>query len=520
MKFVTFSGPPSSGKTSVILKVIECLKTRAGKVGVIKFDCLSTYDDILYKKAGVKVMVGLSGNLCPDHFYISNIEDCVKYAIEEKFDLLISESAGLCNRCSPHIKSVLAVCVIDSLSGINTPGKIGPMLKFADIIVITKGDIVSQAEREVFHYMVKNTNFKAKIINVNGLTGQGAYELSRYIREAFPIDTLEGKKLRFTMPSALCSYCLGETSIGDDYQSGNIKKIQFKQSENSRGKSISDLLNENKEQKEKNPAYIESITIIGGQDKSGEAESMKLMVKAGEVICIVGPTGSGKSRLLEDIECMAKGDTPTKRVVKIEGKYLDSNKLVAQLSQNMNFVMDASVHDFIKMHAGSRNIPEIENVTERIVQCANELAGEKFTGNTAITQLSGGQSRALMIADVAFLSSSPIVLIDELENAGVDRSRALELLVKEGKIVFVSTHDPILALLGDKRIIINNGAIKQVIKTDPAEKNNLKMMRHIDNKMLELREAIRNGKKIGWNMAEYFAWDGPDSTRREQSEKK
>lgn len=54
---------------------------------------------------------------------------------------------------------------------------------------------------------------------------------------------------------------------------------------------------------------------------------------------------------------------------------------------------------------------------------ANELAGEKFTLDTKVTQLSGGQSRALMIADVACISSSPIVLIDEIENAGIDRQK-------------------------------------------------------------------------------------------------
>lgn len=53
--------------------------------------------------------------------------------------------------------------------------------------------------------------------------------------------------------------------------------------------------------------------------------------------------------------------------------------------------------------------------------------------DTAVTALSGGQSRALMIADTALLSSSPIVLIDEIENAGVDRKKALELLVRKEK---------------------------------------------------------------------------------------
>lgn len=170
----------------------------------------------------------------------------------------------------------------------------------------------------------------------------------------------------------------------------------------------------------------------------------------------------------------------------------------------MNFVMDVSVEEFIRMHAKSRNVIEIKSITDKIVKYANELAGEEFTGDTHITSLSGGQSRALMIADTALLSVSPIVLIDEIENAGVDRSRALELLVKEGKIVFVSTHDPILALLGDKRIVIKNGAINKVITTVPKERDNLKIMKQIDNKMLELRNALRSGKVIDWDMKEYF----------------
>jgi len=507
LKFVTFSGPPSSGKTSIILKVIDCLKDAESKFGVIKFDCLTTYDDVLYKKAEVEVMVGLSGNLCPDHFYISNIDDCVKYGVEKGLDLLISESAGLCNRCSPHIKDILAVCVIDSLSGVNTPKKIGPMLKFADIIVITKGDIISQAEREVFAFMVKEANPKAKILYVNGLTGQGAYELSLSLKEAISIENLEGKKLRFTMPSALCSYCLGETIIGEDYQTGNTKKINFQETKSNSSITSSYSLDKNDEIIEIEDTIIKSITILGGHDKNGNAEDIELTINVGEVICIVGPTGSGKSRLLEDIECMAKGDTPTGRIVKINGENLNANKLVAQLSQNMNFVMDVSVGDFIRMHAKSRNVREIKHITEKIVKYANELAGEKFTSDIPITALSGGQSRALMIADTAFLSISPIVLIDEIENAGVDRSKALELLIKEGKIVFVSTHDPILALLGDKRIVIRNGAINKVIITNSKERDNLKIMKQIDDKMLEIRNTLRNGKMIDWNMKEDFLYN-------------
>ena len=181
MNLTIFSGPPSSGKTSVILKTIDSFRDRGLKVGVVKFDCLYTDDDTLYEKAGVPVKKGLSGGLCPDHFFASNIEGVVRWGRREELDLLVSESAGLCNRCSPYLADVKGVCVIDNLSGINTPKKIGPMLKAADVVVITKGDIVSQAEREVFASRVSAVNPRAIVIHVNGLSGQGAYELSTLI---------------------------------------------------------------------------------------------------------------------------------------------------------------------------------------------------------------------------------------------------------------------------------------------------------------------------------------------------
>ena len=228
MNLVVFSGPPSSGKTSVIIKTIDALKQQGIKVGVVKFDCLYTDDDVLYERAGVPVRKGLSGALCPDHFFVSNIEEVVKWGTDNDLDLLITESAGLCNRCSPYIKEIKGVCVIDNLSGINTPKKIGPMLKAADIVIITKGDIVSQAEREVFASKVNSVNPTAITMHVNGLTGQGTYELSTlFMDEKKEISTVKGMKLRFPMPSALCSYCLGETRIGEQYQMGNVRKMDL-----------------------------------------------------------------------------------------------------------------------------------------------------------------------------------------------------------------------------------------------------------------------------------------------------
>ena len=228
MKLITVSGAPSSGKTSIILRLIDCLREEGQEAGVVKFDCLTSFDQLRYQEYGVPVQVGFSGKFCPDHFFISNIEDAVEWGQRTGLDILISESAGLCNRCSPHIQGVLAICVIDNLAGINTPRKIGPMLKLADVVLITKGDIVSQAEREVFMFNVRQVNPGARILFVNGITGQGAFMLSKQINKAADITTLRNRRLRFSMPASVCAYCTGETRVGESYQMGMLKKMEFR----------------------------------------------------------------------------------------------------------------------------------------------------------------------------------------------------------------------------------------------------------------------------------------------------
>ncbi len=249
---------------------------------------------------------------------------------------------------------------------------------------------------------------------------------------------------------------------------------------------------------------INSLTIQAGQDKSGNKEGFEeFIIHKSEIISIVGPTGSGKSRLLADIEWAAQGDTPTGRGILINGQVADkkwrfssNNKLVAQLSQNMNFVMDLTVEEFLELHAESRLVENIPHMVSKIIEAANNLAGEKFELDTPITSLSGGQSRALMIADTAILSSSPIVLIDEIENAGIDRKRALDLLISEDKIVLMATHDPMLALIADKRIIIKNGGISKVIETSSEEKKLLIELEKMDNIIQDMRNKLRQGELL------------------------
>ncbi len=249
---------------------------------------------------------------------------------------------------------------------------------------------------------------------------------------------------------------------------------------------------------------VTSLTILPGEDKHGNPEPFQnIVLNAGEITCIVGPTGSGKSRLLADIEWMAQADTPTGRKILINGaepdiqqRFSTSSKLVAQLSQNMNFVIDLSVKEFLELHAESRMIEDPESVIRQIIHSANELTGEKFDVFTPITSLSGGQSRALMIADTAILSRSPIILIDEIENAGIDRKKALGLLIQQEKIVLMATHDPMLALMGVRRLVIRNGGIHKIIETSDAERGLLKELEWMDARIQIVRTRLRHGERV------------------------
>jgi ABC-type lipoprotein export system ATPase subunit len=94
------------------------------------------------------------------------------------------------------------------------------------------------------------------------------------------------------------------------------------------------------------------------------------------------------------------------------------------------------------------------------------------------------------------MSDSPIVLIDEIENAGIDRRQAITLLAKSEKIILVSTHDPLLALSAHKRIIIKNGGIDRVLETSAEERKSLERIAGIDNTLQRLRSSLRAGELL------------------------
>jgi Ni2+-binding GTPase involved in maturation of urease and hydrogenase len=231
MKVITFAGAHACGKTAVILKTAELLAEQGMVTGVMKLDCIASEDDRIYGRAGIPVVKYLSGNTCPDHYFASRICEVFDWGKEQELDILITESAGLCGRCAPHIREIPAVCVIDSLSGITAPFKAGPMLKYADYIVVTKGDLVSPAEREVFYHHIRMANSRAGVSFINGLSGQGAYRLADFISRAEPVEEIQNSFLRFSMPAAVCTFCSGQMKVGVSGPGGRIKWQDKKRTE-------------------------------------------------------------------------------------------------------------------------------------------------------------------------------------------------------------------------------------------------------------------------------------------------
>ena len=223
MRYAVIAGTPGSGKTSVLISLAKVLKKRDLLPSIVKIDCLWTDDDKRLSLLGVPLRIGLSRDMCPDHFAIYNIEEMVSWSKEVGADILLNETAGLCLRCAPYTDDCLAVCVLDVTSGPNTPLKVGPLLTSADVVMMTKGDMVSQAEREVFRERVLEANPTCRAIEANGLTGKGGVELAEILLAHGSIE--EKMRLRCNPPFSICTLCAGEPRVGREYHRGALRQM-------------------------------------------------------------------------------------------------------------------------------------------------------------------------------------------------------------------------------------------------------------------------------------------------------
>lgn len=228
-KIILISGGAATGKTLAAINLIRHIQSARKRSSVCKIDCLHSNDPDAYKALGVPFILGLSGDICPDHFLVSNLEEIISWNKQQKTEYLIIETAGLCNRCSPATAHTVSICVTDCTSSLCSPQKLGPMLTTADIILMTKIDMVSQAEKEIIHYNISSLNPTAHIFPVDGLSGYGSGLLFQYLESLPETGWDSNDTLRHSMPAGVCSYCVGEKRIGTMYQQGIVEKMNFQE---------------------------------------------------------------------------------------------------------------------------------------------------------------------------------------------------------------------------------------------------------------------------------------------------
>jgi Ni2+-binding GTPase involved in maturation of urease and hydrogenase len=83
------------------------------------------------------------------------------------------------------------------------------MVQGADAVVLTKADLVSQAEREVFSRAVLEVNPDCTLIAVNGLTGEGLGPLCAWLGARSGLELLDLERLRTPLPRGSCLLCSG-----------------------------------------------------------------------------------------------------------------------------------------------------------------------------------------------------------------------------------------------------------------------------------------------------------------------
>jgi Ni2+-binding GTPase involved in maturation of urease and hydrogenase len=223
MKAVICAGPPTSGKTMVLKQAARKLIARGHQLAYLKIDVQYADEDEMFRdEFGMPARKIFSGELCPDHCSVLVLGDAIKWAEEAGANMLLVETAGLCLRCAPYIDGSLGIVVLEATSGMNLPRKIGAMLSLADIAVVTKIDLISQAEKEVFRANIMEAA-DVTVVETDALHGINIDPIVGRIERMEELK--EPLMLRGSPPVATCTICVGKRDIGWENHSGIVRTL-------------------------------------------------------------------------------------------------------------------------------------------------------------------------------------------------------------------------------------------------------------------------------------------------------
>src|SRR5437660_4246608 len=196
-------------------------------------------------------------------------------------------------------------------------------------------------------------------------------------------------------------------------------------------------------------------------------DSVSLKVEKGEWLAIMGPSGSGKSSLVNVIGCLDRPDSGT---IIIDGQNLAP--LFANSSELNRFRAEKLGLIFQQFHL-IPYLTALENVMlaqyfhsmtdEADARQALASVGLADRINHLPAHLSGGEQQRVCIAR-ALINDPKIILADE-PTGNLDAQneeivlRLLRELHQQGRTIVMVTHDPVVARLADRRIELHHGRI-------------------------------------------------------------
>ena len=206
-----------------------------------------------------------------------------------------------------------------------------------------------------------------------------------------------------------------------------------------------------------------------GSQKVRALNGINLSVDKGEFISIMGPSGSGRTTLMNIIGCL---DTPT------DGSYSLNNQFVSKLSDNQLAKIRNKEIGFVfqSFHLLARN-SALNNVmlplkyagckeTEAKKRCNEALdkVGLSDRKNHSPAELSGGQQQRVAIAR-ALVNNPSILFADEPtgnldSKTGADVMSLFKELNQGGQTIILITHEDSIAEQSNRIITIMDGLIK------------------------------------------------------------